>query len=203
MISRVTACVGALICLLTSPEAVIGQTLADMVRANGGKPVTITGTIDAPTVSVPDLPKYCDLIIVGSLTKKGSYVGKEQIFVYTDYALNPERVLLNRSKAPATSAAPAQTAPLTITLYGGTVEVDGVPVTVRDGSQPASLEGKRLLLFLTRNTEKPNNYFVYGNAGGIFEVGANGRLKSVSTEQGNAELDNMSVDELAQRLAKR
>jgi len=108
-----------------------------------------------------------DLVVQCRLTKGDTRIVLDEVVV-TDYAIVEPFLLAGRLPAQQTSQPGAPTTPMTLSVWGGKMVVDGVPVEAEGGYAPK--EGSTYVLFLrpARRSTFPNNYELY--AEGIFEI---------------------------------
>jgi hypothetical protein len=121
--------------------------------------------------------------------------------VLTDYRLASPKVLAGAFQS-VQSPTPAAGPPVTITVYGGEVQLDGVKVRATDHNRARIAEGQDYVLFLRPSRLKaPGLYEIY--YGGIFEVAGNG-LKSLLKKGDEVfeESTNATLPELVDRIQR-
>jgi len=175
------------------------QTIPERVAENPDKPLSIVSTTDLRLIPMSDLAAKADLIVVGRLVKREGYLSADGREVYTDYEVIPRRVIVDRASTAARGR-PGQLSPLTVTVYGGETVVNGVTVTLSDATGPKWAEGADLLMFLLRNTDKPNNFRLFGRSAGAFAVDPAGRLKSLTHGQKHEEIEGAQLEEVVNRI---
>jgi hypothetical protein len=112
------------------------NTIPERVAVSNGKPVVMMSVRDLKPVSLADLVAGADLIVHGKLVRKGSYMAESKKEIYTDYALNAERVIVERG---GSVTAKLQGLSVIVTLYGGELVVDGTLVKF-EAQNPQELE---------------------------------------------------------------
>jgi hypothetical protein len=169
----------AAVLTLGVPTLVTAQNLRALAREhaliNPGTVMTLTA---APGDYLPktfeELSTESDVVVQGKLVLIKSYLGGLEDRVLSDYRLVAPVVV-----AEAFSNDPSQTpklgAPLTITVWGGNVEIDGVQLSATDNNREPIVPGQDYLLFLRRSRQQgPSLYEIY--YGGVFEISGT-RLK--------------------------
>jgi len=103
----------------------------------------------------------------GKLTKRDTRLVADEVVV-TDYTIVEPVLIASRLPVQQTSRPGAASAPMTLSLWGGKILIDGVPVEAESGY--ATKAGSTYILFLrpTRRSSLPSNYELY--ADGIFEI---------------------------------
>ena len=148
-----------------------------------------------------ELSKECDVVVQGKLVVIKSYLAPSEDRVLTDYRLVAPKVLAGTFNVVA-SPTPGPGVPLTVTVYGGEVQLEGVHVRSTDNNRDPILEGRDYLLFLRQSRQKgPGLYEIY--YAGIFEAAGN-RLKPL-LKRGDEVFDgskNASLQEVVERLQK-
>lgn len=95
------------------------------------------------SVFVADITNAADLIIIGRVDDRDSFLTEEGTFVFTDYSLSVEQIIKSDSKA-----ALEPSSKITVTRPGGTLQLNGRKITASDESLAPLEKGKRYLLFL-------------------------------------------------------
>ncbi len=113
------------------------------------------------------------LVVVARLSRIKSYPSRDEDFILTDYALLEPRILAGRAPIAA-ARAPGAAPPLTLTVWGGEVVVEGVPIRGTDNNREAIVDGGEYLLFLRAPRSVDSGYEIYNGA--IFFV-SEGRAK--------------------------
>ena len=107
------------------------------------------------------------VVVVARLSRPRSYVTPNEDYILTDYVLLELRVLAGR--LPITVArTPGAAAPLTLTVWGGEVVVESVPIRGTDHNREAIVDGGEYLLFLRDRRSSDSGYEILD--GGIFSV---------------------------------
>jgi hypothetical protein len=158
--------------------AVIGsvlsaQTLRDRVREFGREHSNAVyrfprapAEFDGPQ-TIEGIARDADVVVQCKLAKGGTRLLADEVVV-TDYAIVEPLLLAGRVPVQQTSQPGAPTALMTLSLWGGTIVLDGVRVEAEGGYAPKV--GSTYVLFLSpaRRSTLPNNYELY--AEGVFEI---------------------------------
>lgn len=191
-----------LIAACTLPFAVSAQqnTIPERVAASNGRPVVILLARDLEPVPLADLVAGADLIVYGKLVRQRSYLTEAKTDVYTEYALKPERVIVDREGA-LTGSRRGRLQLVLVTVYGGELVVDGTQVRFEDKSLVKWPEDANLLLFLKRIGGETNRFEPYGGSAGLFQVKSGQRIKSLlHHSESDKELGQLTLDEAIQRI---
>jgi hypothetical protein len=128
-------------------------TLRERARQNGG---TYKETLWTTAALAPlsKLAAEADLIVEGRVATRTTKLNKEETAVLTVFTLSPERLFKDRLRL-GTRPSPGPTEPLTFYEPGGTVEVDGLHITMafRDATKPALAVGDEIIGFFVKNAE--------------------------------------------------
>ena len=170
-IMRGFAAVALLVAVVGS--ALSAQTLRDRVREFGREhPNAVYRFPRAPVdfggpQTIEGIARSADVVVQCQLIKGDTRLVADEVVV-TDYAIVEPLLLAGRLPAQQTSQPGAPTTPMTLSVWGGKMLVDGVPVEAAGGYAPK--EGNTYVLFLrpARRSTLPNNYVL--NAEGIFET---------------------------------
>lgn len=178
MFSKITgSATVAVVSLLAASANGLAQdpTLAERVEANGGKPVRVTVSRDVAPTPIAALASSSDLVVVGRLLRRQSYLSPNKTQIFTDYEFVPGEVLLARQKDQRTAPGPA--APLILTVFGGQITLNGVQVTMVDEKMKPVRSGAEFLVFAKRAATTGNRFEPTNGSAGIYEVGDNRRLE--------------------------
>jgi hypothetical protein len=128
----------------------------DLIRqdANSSGELTVTVLPGSPELSpegqsknafslLDNLAAKADAVIIGNVTDKESQLTEDGTFVFTDYAMKVEEVLMDNSKAHIELQRS-----LTVTGPGGKIVLNGRRVSVTDRSFKPMTTGGRYLFFL-------------------------------------------------------
>lgn len=189
---------------LLACEATAQQpTIPEHVAQNHGRPVSIPVVRDLVPIPLDKLADDADLIVVGRLVRAKSYMTSDQTDVYTDYDLHSDRVIVDRGAVIATASTPGRIPPLSVTVFGGELSVNGTPVRVSDTSLKQWREGARLLMFLSK-TKEPNRFRLYGGSAGLFEIDSIGRVTSLLNHPyRDNDVRGRTIEQLTQFVIKR
>jgi hypothetical protein len=149
------------------------QTLHDRVREFGREHPNAVYRFPRAPVDFPGpqtiegIARSADVVVQCKLTKGETRLVADEVVV-TDYAIVGPLLLAGRLPAQQTFQPGAPTTPMTLSVWGGKMVVDGVPVEAEGGYAPK--EGSTYVLFLrpARRSTLPNNYELH--AEGIFEI---------------------------------
>jgi hypothetical protein len=118
--------------------------------------------------AVEELAREADIVLQAKLTRINSYLSSTEDRVLTDYSILGPDVIAGRLRLPPMQI-PGKTVPLIVSVYGGEVVVEGVPIRVTDQNFEAIKDGRQYLLFLKQSRRaEPGRYEIY--YGGIFEI---------------------------------
>lgn len=153
-------------------SALSAQTLRDRVREFGREhPNAVYRFPRAPVdfagpQTIEGIARSAE-VVQCRLTKGETRLVADEVVV-TDYAIVEPLLLAGRLPAQQTSRPGAPATPMILTVWGGKMVVDGVPVEAEGGYAPK--EGGTYVLFLrrARRSTLPNNYELH--AEGIFEI---------------------------------
>jgi len=146
------------------------QTIPERVRANPTPPLITGVLVDIRPLSIEQLTTGSELVVKGRLTRPKSYLTADENYVLTDYLLVPERVIVGR--VPAGQATPGPATPLILTVQGGELSVEGMPVRGVNSALEDIRPGGEYLLFLRSFGSREGQYQLY--MGGAFEIGRTG-----------------------------
>jgi hypothetical protein len=175
---------------------VSAQTLRERVREFGIKhPNAVYRFPRSPAdpaapLTIEDIARRADLAVQGKLTKRDTRLIDDQVVV-TDYTIVEPLLIAGRLPVQQTTRPGAPTAPVTVSLWGGKMLVDGVRVEAEGGY--AVKEGSTYILFLwrARQSTLPNNYELYDE--GIFEIDGT-RVIPLTEHVFNGNLDQNVTD---------
>jgi hypothetical protein len=194
--------VAALFLLLgaAATGAVQHPTIPEVVAAHPElKSHKMTRVMDARVTPLQELAAKADLVVVGQLGKPTSYLTSDAHEILTDYEVIPRQVLIDRAST-AVSARPGQIPSSTVTVHGGEIVVNGVTVTLFDLGRVNWREGADLLLFLVRDADKSNRFWLLNEAAGAFEVAPDRRLKSLKKGEKGDEVHGVQLEEVIKRI---
>ena len=201
MTLQMGAVVAFVTCVSLAQTASDTLTLPELAAKSGGRPVTLATTADPPELTLDELSTRAELVVVGKLVNPRAYMTVDQTDVYTDYQLQLVTTVSDRV-AISSAKQVGQLSPVTVTLHGGTLLVNGVKVTVRGGGPTKWKPEADLLLFLrkSKSTEKQNNFVLVGSATGLYEVTSAGLKSRVAGSRVHQEIDGAPVEQIVQRV---
>ncbi len=201
--THITLVTGLASILAVVSAATPQRTIPEMIAANPGKPITMMWTAESIHVPFDQLVDSAELVVVARLGQPQSYLTANGLTILTDYQVIPRRVILDRSFT-LISTRPEQLPPLTLTVTGGEMLVGGVKVNIIDSGRVPFKEGADVLLFLLNREDKRNCFWLHGGAAGAFEVGADGRVKSLNAQGAKeSEIDGVELEQVLQKIAAR
>jgi len=178
------------------------QTIPDIARTSPTKPIVRGLLVDIRTAPLETLAEEATLVVVGRLHQDRSYLTPNEMDILTDYRIQPDRILAGT--LPVTRNAPSPSATPTLTMYGGTVVIEGVSVATVDYSIELPLSGGSYLMFLRPFGKDIGRYQLV--RGGLFEFQA-GRmralLKRAETSTPYKELTDLPVSIAVEEIARR
>jgi hypothetical protein len=155
--------------------------------------------VDVAIIPLSELTAKADVVVVGRLVKRTSYLTPDERRILTDYEVVPRHVLVDRV-ATAVRERPGQAPSMVVTVEGGDVVVNGVPVTVIDATRTQWTDGAELLLFLSK-AEASNRFRLLGGSAGAFEVrSGDGRLKGLKSGGKAEDVDGVALEQVVQRI---
>ena len=173
-----------------------GQTIPEIIASGGGwiGPSVPSGA--GPSMN--DVLNQADAIVRGVVGKAlPSYMSEDEREVYTDYPIASAVFLFQREVVG--SAVPGKPPTATITVRGGTVDVNGVPFTAVYKGQPVLRPGSEGLFLLKRVSGK---YRIATDYFGVFEI-VDGKIIPASPKPSFAsEYRNLAVDVAAARIVQ-
>jgi hypothetical protein len=198
--------VSALSTVAVVQSPVMGPTIPEQMEAVQGtlqgRPFTLMQITDLPFYSFDDLARHAEVIAIGQFANGKGWLTPDKRDIYTDYEFVPAQVVLDRLSGRSAKT-PGQLAPMTVTLHGGEVIINGVTAKIVDGNLQPWTEGARLLLFLVRG-HKRNSFSVYGSFAGMFEVDTTGRLRIlISGGRVTKGLDGVQLDQVVKNIKAR
>lgn len=193
-----------LLVLISVPRSAFSQNLRDLARQqavqNPGVPLDQPAPPgDYQPKSVEELAREADLVMHATLSRPHSYLSSSEDRILTDYSIQKPIVVAGR--LPDVSARiPGQVQPLVLTVWGGTVTIEGIPVRGTDYNREPITDGGEYLLFLRKSrVPEPGRYEIY--YGGAFEISQGERVKPLLKQAKDVFKD--TVDErLTQLLAR-
>jgi len=107
-------------------------------------------------------------VVQATLVRGKSYLDPTGNFIGTDYGILSPIIIAGALRVPPASM-PGPTPPLTLTVFGGEVAVEGVTFRATDGHFEPITDGGQYLIFLRPGRPpQPGRYEIY--YGAIFEV---------------------------------
>lgn len=173
-------------------------TLADMVRANPGKPIRIPAPPGLTILSIEELSARSDLIVTGQLVRLRSYVSEDGIHVFTDYRIVPHQVLVARRTTAM--ANPGQTPSLVLVLRGGQVVIDGTQVTVNHSVSLPPLGQAEFLMFAKAKEGEANRFALINERAGLFEIQQRDIRPLQRGEHNNPKIKDIRLDKILTRI---
>jgi hypothetical protein len=169
-----------------------------VVEGRGSEPVGVTMNRDIDPVPITQLAAEADLIVYGKLARPKSYLSDDKRDIYTDFALTPHQIVADRALA-TTRKSPGALRPITVTILGGELMVDGIPVRYDDMSRIKGNENASVLVFL-RKTGDVSRFELCGDTAGLFEVDSSHRVTSLLKHPyKDKDVTGQSLERIAQK----
>lgn len=182
-----------LVLLAVSTVGAVQQTLAERVRGRQGA-IEVLILREFSPVDLSELVKSSDLIVRAVVTDNGrSYLSKDGRTMHSEFGLQVlDRLLAAPSLKPATK--------ILVTIPGGTMTIEGYPVTTRESDLPPFHANEEYILLLKRDPSIGQYILPYG-AQGAFRI-TGGEVEQVSKDTGtwNRERGRVPVVEFIKEL---
>jgi len=152
-----------------------GNELSDLAAGSGGQPVIRHIKSDLPSLSLDQLLDNSIVVLEGHVAPLRSYLSPDGCNVLTDYEVTPAAWFVappQRSAAPGAGVAQR----IVLTLVGGSVEINGTPVSVMNDNMASLPDGGSMMLFLQRSRSDGTKFELARGVYGAFEVKAGGTL---------------------------
>jgi hypothetical protein len=152
---------------------VTAQSLRELAREqahrNPGQPIEQPASPgDYAAKTIDNLARESDLVLQGNLSRVKSYLSSNEDRILTDYSISQAHVITGSVPVLPTQK-PGSVAPLTLTVYGGEVVIDGVTIRGIDNDRAPIVDGARYVLFLRKARQSgAGRYEIY--YGGIFDI---------------------------------
>lgn len=118
--------------------------------------------------------------------------------LFTDYEIVLGNVFVDRGSRE-TAKRPGVVSPLTLTMRGGTMVIDGTSVTLHDSTRTEWSLDDTLLMFLTQVTS--GKYVPVGGNAGLFKVDGSVRLKTLLRHPAaDKEMGELTVADVPNRV---
>lgn len=150
-------------------------TLEERVEASGGKPLTISVLREVFPVPIATLAAHSDLVVTGRLVRVRSYLAPNKKEIFTDFSIQPNQVLLERSKDVRSTS--GQRSAMVLTVFGGQITLNGTQVTMVDETMKPINDQGEFLVFVTHVQSQPNNFQLAEGSAGLFELIAGQRVE--------------------------
>ena len=155
-----------------------GQTLRDLARA--GEPVNIS--IDCDCGQPPELREVVaktDVVVRGTVIKAESHLTPDERAIETVYSLRPVQIVAQRE--PFLYETPGLVSAVRFVHLGGSVTIEGTPVTVTVGWLPRIAVRTEGLFFL-KHGDEPDLFVLAASPHGAFEV-EGGRITPMGRDE--------------------
>jgi hypothetical protein len=146
-------------------------TLPQMARRSAPRPVYIERGRELVPVALEEIVATADLIVHGTVAPVSAYLSDDEKELYTDYAVTPLRVILQRGAV--TSQAPELPRPIIVKHWGGHTVIEGVDVSLVDTDLPPFANGAEVVLVLKSHMD--GKYRISKEVAGVLGVSA-GRI---------------------------
>lgn len=161
-----------IVAVVVCPEMVGAQNLREMARQQAirhpGVPLLIPqAPSDYSPKTIEELARESEVVLQGKVSRVGSYPANDDR-VLTDFRILEPQVIAGRlDSASAPRQGPG--VPVILTVWGGEVVVEGVPIRGVETNGEAIKDGAQYLLFLRRARQSgPGRYEIH--YGGVFEI---------------------------------
>jgi hypothetical protein len=193
---RVSALMLFAIALATTAHAQVRTVPQALARAGE----SLHGSRTSPSGPLPTLDRILlktDLVVSGVIGESRSYLSDDQMDVRTDYEILAPVILYESVAIPAGQL---PTRPVTVTMLGGVITINGLTYTSTHRALPR-LESGTEALFLLRQIG--SRFFIGGAYYGVFGM-LGGKLMPLSTKQGFAqELYDLPVAQATDEIVRR
>ena len=141
-----------------------GSTIPEALAREGS---SLERSVSAPSGNVPieRVLARTNIIVRGVVTQTRSYLSPDEQEVYTDYEIRNPSVLYRTDSIAVEK--PGTVPSITVTLLGGTVELQGLQFKSIHHALPALATGKEHILLLEQSGGR---YFIAGTYFGAFRV---------------------------------
>jgi hypothetical protein len=99
-------------------------------------------------VPIEQMISQADIVLVGTVAASSSRLVNGETDIYTDHVIQPNQVIAQRPGL--LSGKPGETSQIVVEQHGGTVQIEGVQVSVNVTYVPMLKPGTRVLLILKR-----------------------------------------------------
>ena len=158
--------------VLSTERLVAQRTIPEALARHGSSlERSVSGGCGAPHPRFRELLlATTDLVVRGVVRETRSYLSPNQQDVYTDYEISRPRVLY---RSGSTSGGKPGMDFITVTLLGGTIEVNGLTFKSIHHALPSLHSGEEHILLLRQSDSR---FFIAGNYFGAFRV-VHGRVE--------------------------
>lgn len=169
-----------ILCALFVVNATLAQdmrpTLPEEAQRLGPKPVYLTRTVDLVLESLDSVIAQTDVVLLGKVVQINPLLSADQKEIFTDYSIQPLRVIRPHTKAAALATRPGiqpQASPvIVVERWGGTMTFAGVMLTQQDSDVRAFRQDEQVILFIKYDKDK-KKYSPVSSASGIFSLEKN------------------------------
>src|SRR6266511_897880 len=141
-------------CLAECATPVLGQSLIDIARLNGGSAGSVTDSC-GPTPTLAEVMSQSDLVVHGLVVDVKARLSADQTQVNTEYTIAPIQAF--KDKRPATVATPGAIAKIVVRRPGGTLLTDdGLRLWTSVNSLPENecfTLGEEVVVFLSYHAD--------------------------------------------------
>jgi hypothetical protein len=175
-------------------------TIPETVMVSTEKVVHLSFIDDATPMPLKHLVDRSSLIMLGRLRNERSYLSADKRRILTNYDVQPVRLLFDRD-AIGILKQPEEMSPVSLTVFGGKLEIAGKVVWLEDTTRLAWDTDSVMLLFLKRDDAGSGRYVLVGGNAGLNRLNEEQRVRSLLRHVGNdSELEGVSIDDLSQRI---
>lgn len=196
-LSRRFVLLGVMFCSILCTDAA-AQSLRERAKESAG-PLELSTMALRPQKSLPDVVSESDAIVYGILRDARSRLTPDEQYIVTDFQVEPIRVLFQKGGVRST---PGPVPPLTVTDFGGELELEGKRVRWTEANVRPLTAGERVFLFL-RWDEQAKAYGLISGPYGVFSV-ADGKVEPRSKlEEHRDESVDAFIGEVSALIASR
>jgi hypothetical protein len=164
----------------TTDAQVQRSTIPEILARSGKSTSGMMSTPSGPPPSIDAILSDTDTILRATVGEPRSYLSNDQRQVYTDYSLQNPIVVYQQEVVRSNQ--PGVVPTMTVTVLGGTVDVNGLRYTLKIQALPPLTVGSEYLLLLSHRDDR---YHIAGLFYGVFRI-ENETLFPVTTKQGFA-----------------
>jgi hypothetical protein len=176
-------------------------TIPELIASKQDKIVHMVMSDTERLLPISELAARADIVVDARLVRPRSRLSDDQMKVFTDYEMEPTRVLRSQIGDILTSPAPGTRTPLLLAVVGGTIVLDGKEVRATSRTMKILTTGGRYLVFASRSKQNDNVLVPVGGPAGLFEVLESKHVNPMlRTSASNPDVDGVPVDEIVRKV---